>query len=285
MARDESEIDKETFDRVLAEELGKGTSQRVAEGRARSAAIKAFRAAHGEPGPKPSPVREGAAAAGGTAAAGGNGAGGNGAGTPAPVPAGVGAAAVGGTATGPAPTLLAPGPTGRVPAPKQGQADKHRLLALVAPEGVQRVEREQGDRVNTFPHLMIQEFVALLVVSAGLTIFSVFVNAPLRELANPNLTPNPSKAPWYFLALQELLRYFHPMIAGVMIPTFILVGLALIPYVDRNPAIKPGDRKIAISLFTMLFMFGAVLTIIGCFFRGPGFNWVWPWSQGLFFEL
>jgi hypothetical protein len=281
MARDESEIDKETLDRVLAEELAKGTSQRVAEGRARSAAIKAFRAAHGEPSPKPAPARTGA----GAAAAGGNGAGGNGAGTAAPVPAGVGAAAVGGTATGPAPTLLAPGPTGRVPAPKQGQADKHRLLALVAPEGVQRVEREQGDRVNTFPHLVIQEFVALLIVSAAVTIFSVFVNAPLRELANPNLTPNPSKAPWYFLALQELLRYFHPMIAGVMIPTFILVGLALIPYVDRNAAVKPGDRKLAITLFTMLFMFGAVLTIIGCFFRGPGFNWVWPWSQGLFFEL
>jgi hypothetical protein len=280
MPRDESEIDKETFDRVLAEELGKGTSQRVAEGRARSAAIKAFRAAHGEPGPRPPK-----AAPAGAAAAGGNGAGGNGAGQPAPVPVGVGAAVGGGTATGPAPTLLAPGPTGRVPAPKQGQTDKHRLLALVAPEGVQRVEREQGDRINTFPHLMIQEFVALLVVSAGLVVFSIFVNAPLRELANPNLTPNPSKAPWYFLALQELLRYFHPTVAGVMIPTFILVGLALIPYVDRNPATKPGDRKLAITLFTMLFMFGAVLTIIGCFFRGPGFNWVWPWSQGLFFEL
>ena len=276
MARDESEIDKETFDRVLAEELGKGTSQRVAEGRARSAAVKAYRAAHGEPGPKPPAARPAAAAA-----AGGNGAGGDGAAAPAQVPVGVGAAAAG----GPAPTLLAPGPTGRVPTPKAGADDKHRLLALVAPEGVQRVEREQGDRVNTFPHLMMQELVALLVVSAGVTIFSVFVNAPLRELANPNLTPNPSKAPWYFLGLQELLRYFHPMVAGVTIPGFILAGLAAVPYIDRNPSTKPGDRKIAITLFTMLFMFGAVLTIIGCFFRGPGFNWVWPWSQGLFFEL
>ena len=77
--------------------------------------------------------------------------------------------------------------------------------------------------------------------------------APLRELANPNLTPNPSKAPWYFLGLQELLRYFHPMIAGITIPTFILVGLAAVPYVDRNPSVKPGDRKIAISMFTVLF--------------------------------
>ena len=287
MAREEVPLDQETYDRVLAEELGKGTSQRVAEGRARSAAVRAYRAAHGEPAPRPAasrPAAAAAAAAGGDGA-GGNGAGGDGAGAPAqaPVPAGVAAAA--GAPAGPAAARLAPGPTGRVPTPKAGAADKHRLLALVAPEGVQRVEREQGDRVNTFPHLMIEEFVALLVLTVFLTVFSTLVNAPLRELANPNLTPNPSKAPWYFLALQELLRYFHPMIAGVMIPTFILVGLALVPYVDRNPSTKPGDRKIAMTLFTMLFMFGAILTIIGCFFRGPGFNWVWPWSQGLFFEL
>ncbi len=249
MAREELPQDQETFDRVLAEELGKGTDRRVAEGRARSAAVRAYRAAHGEPSP-----------------------------APAAAPAAVAAAA-------PAAGRLAPPPTGRVPTPRPGAPDKHRLLALVPPEGVQRVEREQGDRVNTFPHLMIEEFVALLLVSALLLVFSTFVNAPLRELANPNLTPNPSKAPWYFLGLQELLRYFHPMVAGVTIPTFILVGLAVIPFADRNPSVRPGDRKLAITLFTMLFMFGATLTIIGCFFRGPGFNWVWPWSQGLFFEL
>jgi len=155
----------------------------------------------------------------------------------------------------------------------------------VPPEGIQRVEREQGDRINVFPHLLIEEFISLLVVLGFLTVFSTFVNAPLRELANPNLTPNPSKAPWYFLGLQELLRYFHPMIAGVIFPTLILVGLAAIPYVDRNPSTKPGDRKLIITLFTMLFMFGATLTIVGSFFRGTGYNWAWPWSQGLFFEL
>jgi menaquinol-cytochrome c reductase cytochrome b/c subunit len=179
----------------------------------------------------------------------------------------------------------APPPTGNVPEPKRGAPEKHRLLALVPPEGIQRVEREQGDRINVWPHLLIEELIALLVVSAGLVIFSTFVNAPLRELANPNLTPNPSKAPWYFLGLQELLRYFHPMVAGVTIPTFILIGLGAVPYIDRNPSTKPGDRKLAITLFTMLFMFGAVLTLIGSFFRGPGFNWVWPWAQGVFFEL
>jgi quinol-cytochrome oxidoreductase complex cytochrome b subunit len=184
------------------------------------------------------------------------------------------------------PAPQAPAPTGNVPEPKKGAPEKHRLLALVPPEGIQRVEREQGDRINVWPHLLIEEFIALLVVLAGLTIFSTFVNAPLRELANPNLTPNPSKAPWYFLGLQELLRYFHPMVAGVVFaPTLVLLALAVVPFVDRNPSIKPGDRKLAITLFTMLMMFGATLTIIGSFFRGTGYNWVWPWAQGVFFDL
>ena len=275
MPREEIPVDQPTFDRVLAEELAKGTDRRVAEGRARSAGARAYRKQHGEPEPKP---RAAAAPAAAAAAGSGNG-GGDGEGAAAAaavaVPAGATATAL----------RTAPAPTGKPPAPKPGAADKHRLLALVAPEGVQRVQREQGDRVNVFPHLLIEELVAMFIVLVALTVFSTFVDAPLRELANPNLTPNPSKAPWYFLGLQELLRYFHPMIAGVIIPTLILVGLAVIPYVDRNPSTRPGDRRLAIMLFTMLFMFGATLTIIGCFFRGPGFNWVWPWSQGLFFEL
>jgi hypothetical protein len=275
MARDDTPMDQPTFDRVLAEELAKGTERRVAEGRARAAAVRAYRREHGEPAPKPAAPKPAAAA---PAAAGGNG---DGAGAPAAVPV---AAAVG-TASGPSALRTAPAPTGRAPAPKPGTDDKHRLLALVAPEGIQRVQREQGDRVNVFPHLLVEEFVAMMIVLVLLTVFSTIVYAPLRELANPNLTPNPSKAPWYFLGLQELLRYFHPMIAGVIFPTLILVGLAAVPYVDRNPSTKPGDRKLAIMLFTMLFMFGATLTIIGSFFRGPGFNWVWPWAQGLFFEL
>ena len=265
MAREDTPLDQETYDRVLAEEQAKGTSQRVAEGRARSAAVKAYRAKHGEPGPAPRAAAAAAAAAPAAAVA-------------APV-----AGAPVGVAT--APTRTAPPPTGNVPTPKKGAADKHRLLALVPPEGIQRVEREQGDRINVWPHLLVEEFVAMLVVSAALVVFSTFVNAPLRELANPNLTPNPSKAPWYFLGLQELLRYFHPLVAGISIPTFILVGLAAVPYLDRNPSTKPGDRKVAITLFTMLFMFGATLTIIGSFFRGPGYNWTWPWAQGVFFEL
>ena len=285
--REETQLDQEVFDKTLAAELAKGTDRRVAEGRARSAAVRAYRKVHGEPeraGKAPEAREHAGAGATAPARSGDGGNGGDGG-----VAAAGAVAAPGAPMYAPPPAAAvrtAPPPTGRAPtAAKAGAPDKHRLLALVPPEGIQRVEREQGDRINVFPHLLIEEFVALLVVSVLLVAFSTFVNAPLRELANPNLTPNPSKAPWYFLGLQELLRYFHPMIAGVIIPTLILVGLAAVPYVDRNPSTKPGDRKLAITLFTMLFMFGATLTIIGSFFRGPGFNWVWPWSQGLFFDL
>ncbi len=280
--REEAPRDQEVYDQTLQAELGKGTDRRVAEGRALAAGVRAYRAKHGEPAPAPrapaAAAGDGGAAAPAAATA-----------SPASAPAPAAAAAPSGAVTyAPPPavaTRTAPPPTGRVPTPKAGAPDKHRLLALVAPEGIQRVEREQGDRINVFPHLLIEEFVALLIMSVVISIFSVIVNAPLRELANPNLTPNPSKAPWYFLGLQELLRYFHPQIAGAIAPALILVGLAAVPYVDRNPSTKPGDRKLAITLFTMLFMFGATLTIFGSFFRGTGFNWTWPWSQGVFFEL
>ncbi len=290
--REETPLDQEVFDRTLAAELAKGTDRRVAEGRARAAGVRAYRKVHGEPEreAKAPEAREGAAAATGDGE-GAQPAAAAAAARPAAAAAAAPAAAVaapGGmvyAAPPPAAPRTAPPPTGRAPSPRPGAPDKHRLLALVPPEGIQRVEREQGDRINVFPHLLIEEFISLLVVLGFLTVFSTLVNAPLRELANPNLTPNPSKAPWYFLGLQELLRYFHPMIAGVIFPTLILVGLAAIPYVDRNPSTRPGDRKLIITLFTMLFMFGATLTIAGSFFRGTGYNWAWPWSQGLFFEL
>jgi hypothetical protein len=282
MAKEDTPLDQGVFDSTLEAELAKGTDRRVAEGRARSAAVRAYRAANpeeaaahaaaGAKAPAPAAAAPAAAAAAAPAA------------SPAAAAAPAGAVAVA-AATVTSPAREAPLPTGNLPTPKKGAPDKHRLLALVPPEGIQRVEREQGDRVNTWPHLLIEEMVAMFILLAAMTIFSTFINAPLRELANANLTPNPSKAPWYFLGLQELLRYFHPMVAGITIPTFILIGLAAIPYMDRNPSNKPGDRRIALTLFTILFMFGAVLTIIGSFFRGPGYNWTWPWAQGVFFEL
>jgi menaquinol-cytochrome c reductase cytochrome b/c subunit len=183
-------------------------------------------------------------------------------------------------------TAVATAPAPAAPASTSGP-DGHtqRLLTVVKSGSIQDVKAKPQDKVHTWPHLLLIEFVAALAITAFLLIFSVFVNAPLLELANPNQTPNPSKAPWYFLGLQELLTMFHPMIAGVTIPTIGMLGLMMVPYIDRNPSQKPEDRKFAISLFTIFLMAAAVLTIIGSFFRGPGQNFVFPWIDGIFFDL
>jgi menaquinol-cytochrome c reductase cytochrome b/c subunit len=160
-----------------------------------------------------------------------------------------------------------------------------RLLTVVKAGSIQDVKAVPQDKVHVWPHLLAAEFVAALAITVFTLLFSIFVDAPLLELANVNETPNPSKAPWYFLGLQELLTMFHPMVAGVTIPGMGIFLLILAPYMDRNPSNKPEDRKFAISLFTVQLMFWGVLVIIGSFFRGPGFNFVAPWTEGLFFEL
>jgi hypothetical protein len=160
-----------------------------------------------------------------------------------------------------------------------------RLLTVVKAGSIQDVKAKPQDKVHVWPHLIVGEFVAALACSSFLLFFSWFVNAPLLELADFNKTPNPSKAPWYFLGLQELLTMFHPMVAGVTIPGMGIFLLILAPYMDKNPSNKPEDRKFAISLMTLFLMFWAVLVIIGSFFRGPGFNFTLPWIDGLFFEL
>jgi hypothetical protein len=160
-----------------------------------------------------------------------------------------------------------------------------RLLTVVKSGSIQDVKATPVDKVHTWPHLLAAEFVAALAMTAFTFIFSVFVHAPLLQLANTNLTPNPSKAPWYFLGLQEMLTMFHPMVAGVTLPGVGLIALVLAPYLDRNPSNKPEDRKFLYGLFSIFLMFWAVLVLIGSFFRGPGFNFVLPWVEGLFFEL
>ena len=160
-----------------------------------------------------------------------------------------------------------------------------RLLTVVKSGSIQDVKAQPVDKVHTWPHLLAAEFVASLACLAFTFLFSIWVNAPLLQHSNPNQTPNPSKAPWYFLGLQELLTMFHPMIAGVTIPGVGLIVLIFAPYIDKNPSNKPEDRKFAISLMTVHLMFWAVLVMIGSFFRGPGFNFTLPWRDGLFFEL
>jgi hypothetical protein len=160
-----------------------------------------------------------------------------------------------------------------------------RLLTVVKSGSIQEVKASPVDKVHTWPHLLAAEFVASLACLAFLFIFSIFVNAPLLQDANFNQTPNPSKAPWYFLGLQELLTMFHPMIAGVTIPGVGLIVMIFAPFIDKNPSNKPEDRKFAAALMTVHLMFWAVLVIIGSFFRGPGFNFYLPWTDRLYFEL
>ncbi len=174
---------------------------------------------------------------------------------------------------------------GGVPIGAGPGGNTQRLLTVVKSGSIQEVKATPVDKVHTWPHLLAAEFVAALACLAFAFVFSVFVNAPLLQLANTNQTPNPSKAPWYFLGLQELLTMFHPMVAGVTIPGVGLIVLIFAPYIDRNPSNKPEDRKFAISLMTVHLMFWATLVMIGSFFRGPGFNFTLPWRDGLFFDL
>jgi len=159
-----------------------------------------------------------------------------------------------------------------------------RLLTVVKAGAIQQVKTEPHDKVSVWPHLLAIEFVALLTISAVLIAMSIFIDAPLLEFANFNEQPNPSKAPWYFLGLQELLAYFDPQVAGVIIPGFGLAGIAFIPFIDRNPSVRPSDRKLAIMIFTFFVVGASVLTIFGSFFRGPGFNFTFPWRDGIFFD-
>jgi hypothetical protein len=134
--------------------------------------------------------------------------------------------------------------------------------------------------LHVWPYLVRVEFLAAVIVTIILFVWSITLNAPLEEPSNPNLTMNPSKAPWYFLGLQEMLVYFDPWIAGVVMPSIIMIGLMVFPYVDSNPlgngyyTIK--QRKFALGMFGIGWVTWIVLIIIGTFIRGPGWIWFWP---------
>ncbi len=143
---------------------------------------------------------------------------------------------------------------------------------------------EPSDGLTTWPHLVRVEFLVALAAMLVLTVWSIVLDAPLEEAANPNRTPDPSKAPWYFLGLQELLVYFDPWIAGVVVPLLIIVGLMAIPYLDRNPAgngyFTLRQRPFAIATFLFGFLgLWIIPIVIGVFCRGPGWNWYWPWES------
>jgi hypothetical protein len=138
------------------------------------------------------------------------------------------------------------------------------------------------EKIHVWPYLARKEFLVAIVVMVLLLGWSIWLDAPLEEEANPALTPNPAKAPWYFVGLQEMLVYFDPWIAGVVLPGLIIVGLMAIPYLDRNPRGSGtylfAERKWEIIVFCFGFWLWIGLIIIGTFMRGPGWMWFWPWE-------
>lgn len=141
------------------------------------------------------------------------------------------------------------------------------------------------DKVDVWPHLVVREYIMAAACVAFFFFVSVAFNAPLEEVANPNVTPNPSKAPWYFLGLQELLVYFDPWIAGVLLPGLIIKGLCAIPYLDTNPKgvgyYTWNERPFANALFMFGIAMWFILIFIGVYCRGPNYFWYWPWENWL----
>jgi menaquinol-cytochrome c reductase cytochrome b/c subunit len=152
------------------------------------------------------------------------------------------------------------------------------------------VEKAPEDTVETFPHYIILLTICSLAATFALLLISLFFDAPLEDLANPLVTPNPGKAPWYFTGIQELIHYTNkPVIPAIIIPALIVIWLIFIPYIDKKPKTRFSSllnrifiggekRRILITLFT-LFIFGALIfTIIGSLFRGENWSFVLPWN-------
>lgn len=158
---------------------------------------------------------------------------------------------------------------------------ERRVLGIVvgSPATGERKDPAEQDLVMVWPHLLVRHVVVALAVLLLVLLLALLFDAPLREVANAFETPNPEKAPWYFAALQELLSHFHPLIAGVLVPSAIVGGMVALPYIDRNPALAARTRKVAVVVFTTFLVAWVILTLIGFAFRGPNWGWVWPWEE------
>jgi hypothetical protein len=161
---------------------------------------------------------------------------------------------------------------------REGVLNDRRIRAGQGP-----VEKAESDRVWVWPDLVYTELISLILCSVVLIVWSIFLKAPLEQPANPANTPNPSKAPWYFLGLQEMLVYFDPWLAGVVLPSLIIVGLICIPYIDKNPKGNGYytfvERKAEITIFLFGFaVLWASLIVLGTFLRGPNWNFFGPFE-------
>ena len=161
--------------------------------------------------------------------------------------------------------------------------EKPEPAARRAEVAIKKATGPGDDKVHTWPHLVRIEFLVAILIVVLLIVWSLLVDAPLEQPANPARTPNPSKAPWYFLGLQEMLVFFDPWHAGVVLPSFIIMGLMVIPYIDINPKGNGYytfiERKFELTTFFLGFhVLWVSLIVIGTFLRGPGWNWFWPWE-------
>ena len=154
---------------------------------------------------------------------------------------------------------------------------------LIAADEPTFEKTEVEDRIFTWPDLVFSELICMVVLTVGLVIWSIVLQAPLEEPANPSVAPNPSKAPWYFLGLQEMLVYYDPWMAGVVLPSMIVVGLMAIPYIDTNPkgngyyTFKERKAEIVLFLFGFLVLWTQMI-VIGTFLRGPNWNFFGPFE-------
>ena len=213
-----------------------------------------------------------------------------------------------------------------------------RRVVFVTKKTSAKVVDDRGPQLMTYPHLLIREAIAFQVLTIAMVLVALFWDAPLEQLANPLLTPNPAKAPWYFLGLQELLHFFPPFVAGILIPTLVVIALVVVPYFNVNVEGEPiwarrpsrnlkavflvvfgmlaflaafhawtifvpsalvailllfsytvrtplkgaqfalGAKPISWWVMTWFIAVAICLTVVGTFFRGPGWAWVWPWK-------
>jgi menaquinol-cytochrome c reductase cytochrome b/c subunit len=157
---------------------------------------------------------------------------------------------------------------------------RYRLLGVVPREVEQQKDEElPDDAVFTWPHFLIRHAVVAGGVIVVVFALAIAFQAPLKDIANPSQTPAVAKAPWYFAGLQELLSHFDPLIAGILVPAGAVLTLVLLPYIDHNPATEARNRKVAVLLFTVIVVIAVGLTVIGTFFRGPGWQWIPPWDH------
>lgn len=183
--------------------------------------------------------------------------------------------------SGPPPAEVKDGVSG--PEPFAAVPGKRYALMSVMKGTSPLVDKEPEDTVSTFPHLVSRELTFMIIGMVALLGVSYLFNAPLEEMANPEKTPSPAKAPWYFLWIQEMISWASPFWSGVVIPGLVIIALIALPYLDRNPGgvgvwFAP-ERKRIVTVFTLAVLFIVALILIGEYCRGPGWEWYWPWEH------